>query len=151
MINGSTEDKEVVFDQRKENLYSKNTGKKVGSGMVRRFCNVRACARTYTKEDTLRAVKYLFQRKRSGGSTRGVIGGAFLGAAIGQIASGNSTSNDAGNAIYLLVFGGIATSGIIQVGRYSKERLNRVLTGYEENSQLPLKIRKKLKKKDFKG
>ena len=149
ITNTPDNDRAVVFDHEKGKLYYKDTGKKMRSRSAYGFCKDGQTYNSYTKEDTIRAVNHLFRRKRSGGTTRGVIGGVFLGATLGQLASGNSTSNAAGNAIYLIVFGGLAASGIVQVSQYSEERLNRIVTEYREQGILPLRIIKKLKKKDF--
>ncbi|MEO0554592.1 MAG: hypothetical protein AAF149_15415 [Bacteroidota bacterium] len=104
---------------------------------------------TLANEDTVKAVTHLFQRKRKGGTLRAAIGAGLFGAAAGQMASGSSTGNDAGNAIYLLVFGGLAVSGIVQAGEYNAEKLETLLDAYKAGQGLPEKVKSKLKRKDF--
>lgn len=104
----------------------------------------------YTKQDTIKALRKLFKRKRKGGTLRGAIGGVFLGSTLGSLAAGTDTSNAAGTAIYIVVFGGLAVSGIVQVSEYREEKLEQLINNYQAGERLPDKIIKKLKTKDFK-
>lgn len=118
--------------------------------------------------DTVRALTNLFQRKRKGGTTRAIVFGAIgVGTLIGTIAykPSNVTINQGSSGVqtiplsssppainYVLIgFSTIMTiSGISQVNHYSTANLEVLLADYKAGKPLPLRIKSKLKSKDFK-
>jgi Ni/Co efflux regulator RcnB len=96
--------------------------------------------------DTITAVQNLFQRKRAGGRTGGVIFGILAGSSL---ATGIS-SGLAGNFLLAGVFGALTFNSLSKGKKYSAERLEQVISDYQKTNTLPPDILKKLKKKDFK-
>ncbi len=119
--------------------------------------------------DTVRALSNLFERKRKGGTARAIVFGAIgVGAliataaykpstvTINQGSSGSQTipvGSDSPPAInYVLIgFSTLMTiSGITQTKDFSSENLELLLNDYKSGKQLPPRIKRMLKAKDFK-
>jgi len=96
--------------------------------------------------DTITAVQNLFQRKRAGGRTGGVIFGILTGSSL---ATGIS-SGLAGNFLLAGVFGALTINSLSKGKKYSADRLEQIISEYQKTNTLPPDILKKLKKKDFK-
>jgi hypothetical protein len=112
------------------------------------------------QSDTTRALQNLFQRKRIGGTTRAVVFGT-LGVISLISTTKKQTVNAGGQNIdvssdntgaYLFSGFGVVMmiTGIVQTSNYSFEKLEALLNDYRKGTPLPVKIKSKLKKKDFK-
>lgn len=114
--------------------------------------------------DTVRALTNLYQRKRKGGTARAVVFG-ILGTAslIGTVTYKESTvTTNQGQVIpvssgppainYVFIgFCSVMTfSGISQANNFSAENLELVVNDYKAGKPLPKKVKRFLKKKDFK-
>jgi hypothetical protein len=123
---------------------------------------------TILSSDTARALHNLFQRKRKGGTARavvfGILGGASLigtisykpdNVVINQGSSGSQTIQVGSSSppVINYVFIGFSTimviSGVSQTSKYSSNSLNILLDNYKQGKPLPLAVKSKLKKKDF--
>lgn len=95
--------------------------------------------------DTTRALNNLYERKRKGGKTRGSI---FLG--LGTVSLISALANDEPESLGgVLIFGSIAATGFVQSARYNAGDLQKLLIDYQGQTPLPAKIKRKLKRKDF--
>jgi hypothetical protein len=115
------------------------------------------------REDSVRALSNLFQRKRKNGVIRAVIFGAVaLGTAIGIITYKPTTVDFNGQTVeldsspppadYVLlgVSGALMITGIVQHNKYNVSKLDRILEDRKQGRGIPQEIKSKLKKKDFK-
>ncbi len=94
------------------------------------------------KSDTDRALSNLFERKRKGGKTRGVI---FLVWGVAGIIQGDPAVLPG-----VITVGVISATGFAQASKYNAENLAVVVKDYQSGKPLPPKIKKKFKEKDFK-
>jgi Protein of unknown function (DUF2846) len=118
--------------------------------------------------DTVRALSNLFERKRKGGTARAVVFGV-LGVAslvgtlsykestvtINQGSSGTqvipvSSGPPVGNYVFVGFCAIMTFSGISQTNNFSAENLELVVNDYKAGKPLPQKVKRFLKKKDFK-
>jgi Protein of unknown function (DUF2846) len=97
---------------------------------------------TEFKSDTVRALSNLFERKRKGGKTRGVI---FLIWGVAGLAAGDPAVLPG-----VITLGVISATGFSQAGKYKAENLAPLVKDYQSGKPLPPKIKKKFKEKDFK-
>jgi hypothetical protein len=96
---------------------------------------------TAFKNDTIRALSNLYERKRKGGNTRGVI---FLVWSIAGLASGEPAALPG-----VAVLGLVSVTGFTQAGKYNGVNLDKTVKDYQDGKPLPLKIKSKFKEKDF--
>ena len=111
--------------------------------------------------DSAKALINLFFTKNKRGINQTIIGGAFLIAGVMALAIPSEPGDDqkgfgdiAGPVIEpgAVVTGAIiSTSGIVKLGRYSKQKLYSLLSDYKNGFFIPDKYRKKLKQKYFLG
>ena len=111
--------------------------------------------------DSAKALINLFFTKNKRGINQTIIGGAFLIAGVTALAIPSEPGDDqkgfgdiAGPVIEpgAVVTGAIiSTSGIVKLGRYSKQKLYSLLSDYKNGAFIPDKYRKKLKQKYFLG
>ncbi len=118
--------------------------------------------------DTVRALTNLYQRKRKGGTARAVVFG-ILGTAsligtvtykessvtINQGSSGSqvipvSSGPPVGNYVFVGFCAIMTFSGISQTNNFSAENLELVVNDYKAGKPLPQRVKRFLKKKDFK-
>jgi Protein of unknown function (DUF2846) len=118
--------------------------------------------------DTVRALTNLFERKRKGGTTRAVVFGV-LGVAslvgtlsykestvtVNQGSSGSqvipvSSGPPVGNYVFVGFCAIMTFSGVSQTNNFSAENLDMLVNDYKAGKPLPQKIKRFLKKKDFK-
>ena len=97
---------------------------------------------TEFKKDTVRALSNLFERKRKGGKTRGVI---FLIWGVAGLAAGDPAVLPG-----VVTVGVISATGFSQASKYKAENLAPLVKDYQSGKPLPPKIKKKFKEKDFK-
>lgn len=118
--------------------------------------------------DTASALHNLFQRKRKGGNTRAIIFGILTVGGIINLANsspsyaiinqGSAGSQkillDSGPPVgsyFLVGFTAFMTiSGGIQAGNHNQEELDKLMADYGNGKGLPLKIKQKLRPRDFK-
>lgn len=93
------------------------------------------------KNDTIRALANLFERKRKGGNARGIV---FLIFSIGAL-----STTDAEAIPAVAIFGTISITGFAQAGKYNGEKLDKVVKDYQDGQPIPDKIKSKFKEKDF--
>ena len=96
---------------------------------------------TQYKSDTLRALSNLYDRKRKGGNTRGVI---FLVWGIAGLAQADPAVLPG-----VVTLGAISVSGFSQAGKYNREKANQAVIDYQNGKPLTAKIKSKFKEKDF--
>ena len=109
--------------------------------------------------DSAKALINLFFTKNKRGKNQAIIGGAFLIGGVTALASSPEPGDDqkgfgdiAGPVVEpgAVVMGAIiSTSGIVKLGRYTKQKLYSLLSGYKNGTSIPGKYRKKLKQKYF--
>jgi len=109
--------------------------------------------------DSARALIHLFFTKNKRGKNQTIIGGAFLIGGVAAFASPFEPGDDQkgfGDIVRPVVEPGaatlgaiITTSGIIKLGRYTKEKLFILLSNYKKGYPIPKKYKKKLKWKHF--
>lgn len=97
---------------------------------------------TQFKSDTVRALSNLFERKRKGGKTRGVI---FLIWGVAGLAAGDPAVLPG-----VITVGIISATGFSQASKYKAENLTLVVKDYQSGKPLSPKIKSKFKEKDFK-
>jgi len=96
---------------------------------------------TQLKSDTIRALSNLFERKRKGGNTRGVI---FLIWGVAGLAAGDPAVLPG-----VVTLGVISATGFAQAAKYNGENLDQMVKDYQNGKPLPPKIKSKFKEKDF--
>jgi hypothetical protein len=96
-------------------------------------------------QDTLRALNNLYERKRKGGTTRGVVFLILSTGAIVQTAESGTADGIAGAT----VLGLVAVTGFSQSAKYNTDNLQKVLSDYANQVPLSENLKKKFKKKDF--
>lgn len=96
--------------------------------------------KTYSKQDTSLAVKYLFADKRSSGKTLTMVGGMFV----------------MGGLIGLPVALPVGIPGLVEAGfglnrqiRFSRRREEILLNNYQAGATLPKRIQRRLKARYF--
>jgi hypothetical protein len=112
------------------------------------------------QSDTTRALQNLFQRKRKGGTARAVVFGSLGIISLISTTKSQSTPpgvqnvgegpNNTGAYIFVGFSAVMVGTGIAQTSNYSSEKLEALLKDHEKGTPLPVKIKSKLKKKDFK-
>jgi hypothetical protein len=119
------------------------------------------------KEDTIKALRHLYKRKKNGGTARAIVFG-ILGASslvgtlsyqpsyvtINQGSAGSQrfeTSSPPGAAAYFFIgFSTVMTiTGITQATKYNNTNLENLITDYNQGKTLPQSVKIKLKRKDF--
>jgi|SRR5687768_14117006 len=122
----------------------------------------------WTKEDFLKKFNFndtsyalinLFFTKNKRGKTQTIIGGAFLAGGTVALAIPSEPGDDQigfGDLVRPVVEPGaatlgaiITTSGIIKLGRYTKEKLFILLSSFKNGSPIPKQYAKKLNRKYF--
>jgi hypothetical protein len=96
---------------------------------------------TQFKSDTVRALSNLFERKRKGGNTRGVV---FLIWGVAGLAAGDPAVLPG-----VITLGVISATGFAQASKFNGENLDRTVKDYQSGKPLSPKIKKKFKEKDF--
>ena len=114
----------------------------------------------YTYSDTAYALINLFFAKNKRGKAQTIIGGALLTGGIVAVATPSEPGDDQkgfGDLIKpvaepaAIALGAIFTSsGIIKLGKYTKQKLYILLSNYKNDIPLPGNYRRKLKWKYFK-
>ena len=109
--------------------------------------------------DSAKALINLFFTKNKRGENQTIIGGAFLIGGVAALASSSEPGDDQkgfGDIVEPVVdpcavaIGAlISTSGIVKLGRYTKQKLYSLLSDYKNGASIPDKYRKKLKQKYF--
>ncbi|MBC6606868.1 hypothetical protein H8B13_08560 [Hymenobacter sp. BT188] len=107
-----------------------------------------------SQADTVRAVRHLFQRHRTGGWIWTGIGGAFALRIVSVAASSGATdgfsSSPSGTLVGVAVLGGIPGAvGVGKLTRFSKAKEEQTISLYEQSNTLPPYVRKRLKRKHF--
>jgi hypothetical protein len=118
--------------------------------------------------DTVKALQHLFKRKRNGGAARAIVFGVLglsslintidykpTTVTINQGSAGTQTipiddSPPVGNYIFIGFSTIMVITGANQAANYSTKNLDALIKDYNKRIHLPLKIKNKLKKKDFK-
>ncbi len=96
---------------------------------------------TEFKSDTVRALSNLFERKRKGGKTRGVV---FLIWGVAGLAAGDPAVLPG-----VITLGVISATGFSQASKYNGDYLDLLVKEYQGGKPLPPKIKSKFKEKDF--
>ncbi|WP_133274048.1 hypothetical protein [Hymenobacter radiodurans] len=104
--------------------------------------------------DTVRAVRHMFQRHRTGGWIWTGIGSAFALRIVSVAASSSSSdgfsSSPSGTVVGVAVLGGIPASvGIGKLTRFSKAKEDQTIALYDKANVLPPYVRNRLKRKHF--
>jgi hypothetical protein len=109
--------------------------------------------------DSAKALINLFFTKNKRGKNQTIIGGAFLIGGIAALASPSEAGDDQkgfGDIVSPVVEPGavavgaiISTSGVVKLGRYTKQKLYSLLSDYKNGTYIPDNYRKKLKQKYF--
>jgi hypothetical protein len=109
--------------------------------------------------DSAKAMINLFFTKNKRGKNQTIIGGAFLIGGVIALAIPSEPGDDQkgfGDIIEPVVEPGavvigamLSTSGIVKLGRYTKEKLHSLLSDYKKGAPIPESYRKKLKQKYF--
>ena len=109
--------------------------------------------------DSAKALINLFFAKNKRGINQTIIGGAFLIGGVVALAIPPEPGDDQksfGDIVAPVVEPGavvigtiISTSGIVKLGRYTKQKLYSLLSDYKNGAPIPDKYRKKLKQKYF--
>ena len=109
--------------------------------------------------DSAKALINLFFTKNKRGKTQTIIGGAFLIGGVAALASPAEPGDDQkgfGDLVRPVAEPGaatlgaiITTSGIIKLGRYTKEKLFILLSSFKNGSPIPKQYAKKMKRKYF--
>ena len=120
------------------------------------------------RQDTIQALTNFYKRKRNGGKARAIVFGILGTASIVGILTNKPEYVDihqgsagtqriqisSGPGPIDFLFAGFSVvmtaTGIAQANNYSPENLETFLEQFRINGRIPLKIRSKLKKKDFK-
>src|SRR4029079_6403797 len=110
-------------------------------------------------DDSAKALINLFFTKNKRGINQTIIGGAFLIAGVTALAipyAPGDVQKGFGDIAGPVIEPGavvtgaiISTSGIVKLGRYSKQKLYSLLSDYQNGAFIPDKYRKKLKQKYF--
>gem|GEM_PF-2158284 len=118
-------------------------------------------AEVIQQSDTTRALQNLFHRKRKGGATRSIVFGTLGILSLISIAQSQpppppgvqnvDVSVDNTGAYLFMGFDIIMViTGVTQTSNYSSEKLEALLNNYRKGNPLPIKIKSKVKGKDFK-
>lgn len=109
--------------------------------------------------DSAKALINLFFTKNKRGKNQAIIGGAFLIGGIAALASPFEPGDDQkgfGDLVRPVVEPGaaalgaiITTSGIIKLGRYTKQKLYFLLSDFKNGNPIPPEYKKRLRKKYF--
>jgi len=109
--------------------------------------------------DSAKALINLFFTKNKRGINQTIIGGAFLITGVTALAVPSEPGDDQkgfGDMVgpvvepAAVVMGAlISTSGIVKLGKYTKQKLYILLSDYKNGNSIPDKYRKKLKQKYF--
>ena len=109
--------------------------------------------------DSAKALVNLFFTKNKRGINQTIIGGAFLIGGVVALAIPPEPGDDQkgfGDLVRPVVEPGavamgaiISTSGVVKLGRYTKQKLYSLLSDYKNGTSIPDKYRKKLKQKYF--
>jgi hypothetical protein len=116
------------------------------------------------KEDTVKALSLLFQRKHSGGVARSIVFGVLGVSALagtanykpstvnynGQVIQTGSDSPPPINYIFIGFFAVMTGTGISNASKFSKENLVKIQKDYAEGKPLPQWVKSRLRDRDFK-
>jgi hypothetical protein len=97
--------------------------------------------------DTVRAVHYLFSKRRTGGWVWTGIGAAFAA----RIITAGAIDGNLGGALVgtAVLGGGPAAIGISKLSRFSESKEAEVTAYYQKTKRLPPYVQRRLKKKYF--
>ncbi|WP_426061062.1 hypothetical protein [Hymenobacter sp. B1770] len=111
---------------------------------------------SYSKADTVRAMRDLFEERRGSASTLTTIGGITTGLGAGAMLLGFMASDNLGGAILLVNAIGLAAVGVpmLVVGKSRQkevmpEQEEAVIGAYEQGNPLPRELSRRLRRRHF--